>query len=418
MEESSEIVTFGPRIRSENEQSTGSQNATENFDENVENSQHQKNEHRPRVENADFHNMMEMFRGQMSDFNHSLMRGFDQMTGQIESLVGVMTRKMVEIQNAPKQQNIALEENLDTGFRTVENRHVVHSTPNIARDVNSNHWREPVQEKSKIKPQSYDGKEDLEEYLTQFELIAELNNWTYKNKSLYLASSLTGDARGLLNELNENDRRDFEAIVVSLKSRFGSINKAEVFRSELQTRMKGKHESIPELAQSVKKLTRKAYPSASIDVIETLALDYFIDAIPFRDIRIRLREVCPKTVSEAEKIAVRLDAVHIADKSRNYNVKSVGLDTGTNEVNKKIDDVLKRIDSMSNEIKVLKGENRQNFQQNPRRGNFGPQNQDSRPRFSQGQSNNRYIRRDQMPKEGAVSRPGPRASLERVLVSF
>ena len=395
MEESSEIVTFGPRTRSEDEQSTGTQNTTESFDENVENSQHKRNEYRPRVENTDFQNMMEMFRGQMSDFNRSLMRGFDQMTGQIESLVGVMNRKIDEIQNAPEKQNIARDESLETDLRSVENRHVVHSTPNFVRDVNSNHWREPVHEKSKIKPQNFDGKDDLEEYLAQFELISELNNWTYKNKSLYLASSLTGDARGLLNELNENERRDFEAIVLALKSRFGSVNKAEVFRSELQTRIKGKNESIPELAQSIKKLTRKAYPGASLDVIETLALDYFIDAIPFRDIRIRLREVCPKTVSEAEKIAVRLDAVHIADKSRNCNIKSVGLDTGTSEFNRKIDDVLTRIDNMSDEIKILKGQNRQNFQQNPRRDHFRSQNQDSRPRFRYGQNNSRYRRDDQ-----------------------
>jgi hypothetical protein len=40
---------------------------------------------------------------------------------------------------------------------------------------------------------------------------------------------------------------------------------------------------LPELAQSIKKLTHKAYPSASSNVIETLAMDYFIDAIPYKE---------------------------------------------------------------------------------------------------------------------------------------
>jgi hypothetical protein len=59
-------------------------------------------------------------------------------------------------------------------------------------------------------------------------------------------------------------------------------------------------------------------------------MDYFIDAIPYKKVCIILREVCPKTLAEAEKIDVRLDAVHVADKSRignergrNFNVKTV-----------------------------------------------------------------------------------------------
>lgn len=80
--------------------------------------------------------------------------------------------------------------------------------------------------------------------------------------------------------------------------------------------LKRRDESLPELAQSIKKLTRKAYPSASSNVIETLAMDYFIDAIPYKEVRIRLGEMCPKTLAKAEKIAVRLDAVHVADKTR------------------------------------------------------------------------------------------------------
>ena len=123
---------------------------------------------------------------------------------------------------------------------------------------------------------------------------------------------------------------------------------------------------MPELAQSVKKLTRKAYPSASSNVVETLALDYFIDAIPFRDIRIRLREVCPKTLADAEKIAVRLDAVHISDRNRNndknknFNVHSVGLQNNKHDkvqekLVHKMDDVINKIDSVSNEVKNSKG---------------------------------------------------------------
>jgi hypothetical protein len=40
------------------------------------------------------------------------------------------------------------------------------------------------------------------------------------------------------------------------------------------------------------------------EVADSLAIDYFIDAIPESDIRLRLKEVGPKTMSEAENLAV------------------------------------------------------------------------------------------------------------------
>ena len=48
-----------------------------------------------------------------------------------------------------------------------------------------------------MKPQLYEGEEDLDEYLAQFEILAEINGWDYTTKSLYLAGSLKGGARAL-----------------------------------------------------------------------------------------------------------------------------------------------------------------------------------------------------------------------------
>ncbi|CAC5421214.1 unnamed protein product [Mytilus coruscus] len=120
----------------------------------------------------------------------------------------------------------------------------------------------------KIKPQVYDGNDYLEEYLTQFNLLAELHNWNSKIKALLLS----GDGQAIINEITEVDCHDFDSLVTSLKNRFGSVNRAEVFRAELQTRVRFKNESLPELAQAIKKLTRRAYPGTSPLVRDTLAL--------------------------------------------------------------------------------------------------------------------------------------------------
>jgi hypothetical protein len=222
----------------------------------------------------------------------------------------------------------------------------------------------------KMKPQPYGGKDDLNDFLTQFEITAEINGWGYNEKSLYLASSLTNEARSLLSELNERERRDFDSLVEKLKTRFGSENKAEVYRIQLKTRVRNKGETIQELAQSIRKMTRQAYPSGSQDVVEALALDNFIDALSDSDIRLRLREVAPQNIFEAEKMAVRMEAHRIADRQRN---KLVGHVIGQNDNEKEY--------------------NRHEIQSNPR---IQPRAQNSSYQNVQ-ETNNPFPRQDRRP---------------------
>lgn len=42
------------------------------------------------------------------------------------------------------------------------------------------------------KTQRYDGTDDLEEYITQFNLFSELNNWIADSKAFFLASNMSG----------------------------------------------------------------------------------------------------------------------------------------------------------------------------------------------------------------------------------
>ena len=60
--------------------------------------------------------------------------------------------------------------------------------------------------------------------------------------------------------------------------------------------------TVPKLAQCIKKLTRLAYPIAHSTLISVLSLEHFIDAIPDGDIRLRLKEVNPKNINEAETL--------------------------------------------------------------------------------------------------------------------
>ena len=128
----------------------------------------------------------------------------------------------------------------------------------------------------------------------------------------------------------------------------------------MKSRVKQKGESIAQLAHAVKKLTHQSYPKASQDLIEALALDHFIDAISETEIRLRLREVGPKSLSEAEAIAVRMEAHRIADKQctklvgkveqenlENQTTKSNPLEDQLFTINKNLDSLQKQVENIS-----------------------------------------------------------------------
>ena len=78
-------------------------------------------------------------------------------------------------------------------------------------------------------------------------------------KAIYLATSYKGPAQSVLGDLGEHQRRNFPALVVALEARFGTTHQTELYRSELRGRTSRTGETLPELAQSIRRLVRQAY---------------------------------------------------------------------------------------------------------------------------------------------------------------
>ena len=252
----------------------------------------------------------------------------------------------------------------------------------------------------KMKPQSFDGTSDLREYLTQFNIVAEINNWPYQAKALYLASCLTGNARSLLGELSETQKRDYDSLI---EMRYGTKNKAEIYQSQLKSIKRQKGQSLPELAQSIRKLTRQAYPEAQTNLIEILPLDYFIDSLDDSEIRLRLRECCPKTMSEAETVAIRLETHKIVDQGRvapanavsDQNKQKSIMETVIEKLNS-LTERMDRLDKKTNNNNGFQNKNshpnnNNRFQQNR---NYNRNNNNYRKQNQSSNRNNRNYRND------------------------
>ena len=88
----------------------------------------------------------------------------------------------------------------------------------------------------------------------------------------------------------------------------------ELFRSQLKSCVRGKDESLPELAQAIQRLVRQAYPDAPLSIWEVLTKDHFVDSIADTDICWKVLQTRPGTVQEALATATEVEAFQISER--------------------------------------------------------------------------------------------------------
>ena len=121
-----------------------------------------------------------------------------------------------------------------------------------------------------MRPDTYDGTGVLEDFLSHFEILSELNNWDGVWKAKYLAASLKGSAQSVLSETPTVDRNDFTKLRAASQRRFGQENQVDLFRAQLQSYKRKRGMTIPEMALNIRKLARRAYPGVTDDMLQSL----------------------------------------------------------------------------------------------------------------------------------------------------
>ena len=170
--------------------------------------------------------------------------------------------------------------------------------------------------KTAVKPATFDGSTPWQDYIAHFQIVSQLNGWQDTDRAMYLASCLRGPAQAVLSDLDMRSRYSFTALTEALNRRFCSEDKAELNRTLLKNRMRKKTETLPELAQNLRRLAKNAYPGAPLDVQDSLAKDQFMDAINDANLRWQIFQARPKTLDEALEIAVENEAFKTAESQR------------------------------------------------------------------------------------------------------
>ena len=159
---------------------------------------------------------------------------------------------------------------------------------------------------NKMEPHQFDGEISWPAYLIQFNMISELNNWTSREKLLYLGASLTGKAREVLRNTDSKMRDTFEGLVQCLSERFGPDKHKDVFKALLQNKTQQPDENFHDLAHSIMGMVQSAYPTVTWKMADLLAKDHFIEAIGDSTIRDLVLFNEPNTLNEAVRIALRI----------------------------------------------------------------------------------------------------------------
>ena len=90
---------------------------------------------------------------------------------------------------------------------------------------------------------------------------------------------MRGQAQGVLGNLPEGDKCNYRLLCKALEERFSPTNQTELYRAQLRERRQKASDSLPELGQDIRRLTNLAYPTAPVEVKETLSKEQFIDAL-------------------------------------------------------------------------------------------------------------------------------------------
>ncbi len=120
---------------------------------------------------------------------------------------------------------------------------------------------------------------------------------------------MKGNALKVYVELDNATRQDWASTQEALASRFKTTKEPQLFKSQFLIRKWKPGETLLEFGQSVRTLSRNAYPDLSSAMRDELARDQFIRGIENTEMVLRLRHNLPKTLDDAIRMAIDWQAI-------------------------------------------------------------------------------------------------------------
>ena len=124
---------------------------------------------------------------------------------------------------------------------------------------------------------------------------------------MYLRSSLEKSAGQVLWDYSAETTGSLSKLIKVLKERFGEANQSDKYRLELKSRRRRPNETLRNLHSDIRRLAALAFPELEHGARETMACDYFIDALDDPNFALKVRERSPKDLVSALRVARQLE---------------------------------------------------------------------------------------------------------------
>ena len=155
--------------------------------------------------------------------------------------------------------------------------------------------------------------EDWEEDFTS---CAQLNHWDDAASRHVLQLRLQGPAREALRSLSPATKSQLATLLAALRDRFLPANHHEVKRSTFRLRTQRSDEGILAFGNAIRGLAAQAFPTMDIAQRDLLSRDQFLDGLRDGNLRLRVRYGNPKSLDDAIRIALEVNAAELAEERR------------------------------------------------------------------------------------------------------
>ena len=185
---------------------------------------------------------------------------------------------------------------------------------------------------SNIKPPSFNGKGSFEDFILQFECLAQAQGWSEREKGLKLMCSLEGSAVGVLATIAEESRAEYYTLKNALSSRYAPKLDQDINGAICQSRRKKRGETYVAFAQELKRLVKSNYGEGwSQTQIETLTREKFFNALEDFQLKGLIWARKPATVEEAAWMADSLEKLQLEAKPDQRGTYYISTTPGTSQ---------------------------------------------------------------------------------------
>jgi hypothetical protein len=241
---------------------------------------------------------MQSMRSELDEtIRHRIEKAMTNVSRETHKLQTELTEKIektqVELQTAEVSLDARtrkLEEDLTETFKKTcaaieETKHELQARLEAA-ETRTERGNTPTASTRTAPPPTFNGNIKWSVFRRQFEIVAEHNRWSDREKLTYLITTLKGRAADVLYGIPTSTT--YEETLQALEDRFGDQHFSAAYRCPLITRTQKAGKSLQDFDTAIEQLAHRAYPTLPEDHIRREAGKAFAYGVKAPDIKIQL----------------------------------------------------------------------------------------------------------------------------------